>query len=70
MPDADDTPLIHTTRGNLPVASLQHAVEWRIASDLIQLTETYRDADGVVVRQDVHLHVLGAHAESTAIPQE
>jgi len=62
----NDEPLIHTTRGNVPVASLSHAVEWRITDQLIHFTEIYRDADGVIVRQDAHVYSFGASAKIDA----
>ncbi len=58
-------PLIHTTRGNLPVASLTFAVTWRVEPDFISITETYTAEDGVVVRQDAHVCALkGANVQS------
>ena len=61
-----DEPLIHTMRGNLPVSSLTFAVAWRFEPDFVSMTETYTDADGVIVRQDAHVcHLKGAVLEST-----
>lgn len=61
----DTEPLIHTTRGNLPVSALTFAVVWRVEPDFISIAETYTDADGVVVRQDAHVCALkGAILES------
>ena len=60
-----DEPLIHTTLGNVPVASLAHEVEWRITDDVIHFTERYK-SDGIVVRQDAHVYAFGANADSTA----
>ena len=60
-------PLIHTIRGNLPVASLKFAVSWRVEPDFIAMTETYTADDGVIVRQDAHVCALkGAAVESTS----
>lgn len=64
-------PMIHTTRGNVPVASLQHAVSWRITPTAIVFTENYRDSTGEVVRQDSHVCALAAESQSDAtITQE
>lgn len=66
----DGVPLIHTTLGNVPVASLTHEVEWRITADVVHFTERYRSADGTVVRQDAHVYAFGADATSEATPTE
>ena len=65
-----DEPLIHTTLGNVPVASLTHEVEWRLTDAVVHFTERYRSADGAVVRQDAHVYAFGADALSEANPQE
>ena len=49
-------PLVYTTRGNVPVSSLKLTPTWRVEDAFIQFTETYTDAEGVVVRQDVHVY--------------
>jgi len=59
-----DEPLIHTTLGNVPVASLTHEVAWRVTSDIVHFQERYLAADGTVVRQDVHVYAFGADAQS------
>ena len=61
-----EEPLIHTTLGNVPVASLKHEVEWRVTDDIIHLTERYLSADGTIVRQDSHVYAFGAGATSEA----
>jgi len=61
-----DEPLIHTTLGNVTVASLTHEVEWRLNESVVILTERYRSADGTVVRQDSHVYAFGAAALSDA----
>lgn len=49
-------PLVYTSRGNLPAADLSFSTSWIVHDDFIQFTETYRDAQGEVVRQDVHVY--------------
>jgi hypothetical protein len=44
-----DEPLIHTTLGNVPVASLTHEVAWTVNDTIIHFTERYLAADGTVV---------------------
>ena len=50
-------PLIHTTKGNLPIDTLQHSVEWRLSPGQIIFVETYT-LDGEVVRESSHVRVL------------
>lgn len=66
MSGAVDEPLIHTTLGNVPVASLTHEVEWRVTEAIVHFTERYRSADGTIVRQDSHVYAFGADALSEA----
>jgi hypothetical protein len=54
-----DEPLIHTTHGNVPVASLEYSTAWEDTPEYIKFTETYR-LDGEIVRQSSH--VLGKRA--------
>jgi len=56
-------PLIHTTKGNLPVADLTHEVEWHITVDQIIFVETYR-LGGEVVKQSSHVRILTGVAMS------
>lgn len=50
-------PLIYTTKGNLPVAALTHAVEWRVTPEQIIFIESYLLGDEVV-KQSSHVHIL------------
>lgn len=49
-----DEPLIYTTLGNVPVASLAYATAWEDTADYTKLIETY-SLDGEVVKQSVHV---------------
>lgn len=49
-------PLIYTSRGNLPIASLEYATQWEDAPTYLKLVETYRLA-GEVVRESAHVYV-------------
>lgn len=48
-----DEPLIHTIKGNMPVASLEYRHEWREDDDAIYLIEEYTH-EGELVRRNVH----------------
>ena len=52
-----DVPLIFTTKGNLPVSSLTHEIEWKITSSQIVFIETYK-LDGEIVKQSSHVNIL------------
>lgn len=49
-------PLVWTTLGNLPVASLAHSVEWRITPEQTIFIERYT-LDGEVVKESTHVHI-------------
>ena len=44
----DETPLIYTTHGNLPVDDLRYEVVWEDTEDCIKLTENYYLVDELV----------------------
>lgn len=48
------TPLIYTTKGNLPIADLQYATQWFENADEIGMIETYQH-EGEEVRRSVHI---------------
>jgi hypothetical protein len=50
----DPRPLIHTTKGNLPVAELDYDVRWEDAPGYTKLIETYRLGDEIV-RESAHV---------------
>jgi len=50
----NETPLIWTTKGNLPVESLEYSAQWYETSDFIKLVETYV-LEGEVVKQNAHI---------------
>lgn len=51
-----DEPLIFTTKGNLPIASLEYRHEWQDGPDATVFVEEYRLAGEIVKRA---VHVLG-----------
>jgi hypothetical protein len=54
-----DEPLIHTTKGNVPVASLEYSTAWEDTPEYTKFIETYR-LGGEIVRESAH--VLGKRA--------
>lgn len=50
----NEEPLIHTSKGNLPVASLKLETAWVDTPDYVQFVERYV-LDGEVVKQSVHV---------------
>jgi hypothetical protein len=49
-------PLIYTSRGNLPIASLAYSHRWENTDDYLKFVETYKASDGEVVRESVHVY--------------
>lgn len=49
-------PLVFTSRGNLPVASLAYSVRWEENDQGIEFHEEYR-LDGELVRNNVHIRL-------------
>lgn len=65
----DETPLIWTARGNLPIDDLDYSTRWEQKDDSLALVETYR-LGGEVVRESVHVYALRglfSSAEASAI---
>ena len=56
-------PLIFTTKGNIPVSSLRHEVEWRIGTEQIIFVERYYDGEEIV-KESTHVKVLTGVAMS------
>ena len=50
-------PLVYTTKGNVPVASLVYETAWEITPDYIKFIERYRDGQEVV-KESAHVYVL------------
>lgn len=49
-----DEPLIYTTKGNLPIASLDYSHKWEDLETCIKFSETYT-LDGEIVKQSAHV---------------
>ena len=66
MTTEQDTPLISTMRGNLPIASLTYETRWEDTPTYTKFIETYR-LDGDVVRESAHVYMkVGLGVESQA----
>jgi hypothetical protein len=65
----DQVPLIFTSKGNLPIDSLQYRHEWTNTDEEISFVEEYL-LDGEVVKRSVHLYLkrgAAAGAEAAAL---
>jgi hypothetical protein len=51
------TPLIYTSKGNLPIDSLHYSREWKFSTTQIEFSETYT-LSGEVVKHGVHVYKL------------
>lgn len=60
-------PLIFTTKGNLPIASLDYSTRWEDCAEYTKLIETYK-LGGEVVRESVH--VMGRAPVDLAATQQ
>jgi hypothetical protein len=61
-----DHPLIYTSKGNLPVASLAYEPKWEQGEDFIKFSETWT-LDGEIVKQNAHIYKLtGFFSEAVA----
>ena len=56
-----DTPLIYTTRGNLPVDSLEYFHEWEDTQEYTKFVEGYK-LDGEVVKRSAHVLMKAGQA--------
>ena len=50
------TPLIYTSKGNVPVESLRLETNWDIQDSYIKFTERYRDELGEIVKESAHVY--------------
>jgi hypothetical protein len=51
-----DEPLIYTSKGNLPVASLKYAHSWEDTPEQITFVEEY-SLDGEIVKRSAHVYL-------------
>lgn len=62
-------PLIYTSKGNVPIASLVYQTKWDVTDDFCKFTERYLDANGEVVKESAHVYdrkgVFGTGAAAT-----
>lgn len=56
MSDPTAEPLIFTSKGNVPVASLTYQTGWVVNDDFIKFSERYLDASGEVVKESAHVY--------------
>lgn len=54
---AQDVALIWTTKGNLPVSSLEYYIGWDISEESIVFKEQYR-LNGEIVKENAHVKLL------------
>lgn len=67
---AAEEPLIWTTKGNVPISSLQYQTSWEITTSYYKFKERYLDAAGEVVKESAHVYQLegvSAMAEAAVI---
>lgn len=57
----EDTPLIWTIKGNVPVADLEYKAEWEFHEDRITFRERYT-LEGELVKENAHICFLRGHS--------
>ena len=60
-------PLVHTSKGNLPVAECEHYIEWNDMETTMVFTEWYVH-EGETVRKDVHVYAKQGLSTEVAQP--
>ena len=53
-----DQPLIYTKNGNVLESTLRYEKEWKISDEFIAFYEAWFDADGDLVKNNVHMYAL------------
>ena len=53
-----EEPLIYTSMGNVPEKSLTYDKQWKVGEDIIIFTETWHDAEGNLVKNNVHMYAV------------
>ena len=61
-----EIPLIHTTKGNIPVSELVYSASWHLEKTHIEFRETYTDSLGEIVKQNAHAFVFPAQFNALA----
>lgn len=56
-----ETPLIWTSKGNLPVEVLQYTPRWEVTAEYVKFVEVYT-LDGEIVRENAHAYILKQEA--------
>lgn len=51
-----DEPLIYTKNGNVPEKSLRYEKEWLVGGEIIMFREFWYDAEGDLVKNNVHAY--------------
>jgi len=52
-----ETPLIYTSKGNLPIETLKVEAFWENTDTYIKLIERYTDPTGEIVRESAHVFI-------------
>jgi hypothetical protein len=53
-----ETPLIWTSKGNVPVDSLKYENNWQITDEVIVFAEAWRDDTGAIVKNNVQMYAI------------
>jgi hypothetical protein len=64
----EEVPLIWTTKGNVPVSSLEYYIGWDISEEAIVFKEQYR-LNGEIVKENAHVKLLKGEDNATETAQ-
>jgi len=53
----ETVPLMYCSKGNVPVASLTYTKDWEINDTYFQFREFWHDAQGELVKNNVHMYM-------------
>jgi len=53
-----ETPLIFTSKGNVPIASLTYEHNWEMSEEFVKFSEVWRDDTGAIVKNNMHMYSL------------
>lgn len=66
----NDTPLIYTSRGNVPIDSVDIKVEWFIEPDYIKVVEKgYDKTSGELIKESAHVYSKAGVMGSATVGQ-
>jgi hypothetical protein len=54
----EQEPLIFTSKGNVPIATLTYEHSWNFSNEAVTFTEVWRDETGAIVKNNTHMYAI------------